>query len=206
MQFSKALVRVLLGALIAIGACVVAGCGGTNTYTIGGIVSGLPDGGSVELVDNGTDFLTVSANGNFTFGMPVDYGGSYSVAVLQSPVGYTCVISGDTGAGTNVTSNITSVSVVCNPGSYTIGGTVSGLPSGASVTLTDNATDVLTETDDIATIIMEIARHKPVWRTCRTGLRKEKHIVARYRLIQGCAFFLPAGNEFSQGARIHDGA
>lgn len=144
MQFSKALVRALLGALIAIGACVVAGCGGTNTYTIGGIVSGLPDGDSVELVDNGTDFLTVSANGNFTFGMPVDYGGSYSVAVLQSPVGYTCVISGDTGAGTNVTSNITSVSVVCNPGSYTIGGTVSGLPSGASVTLTDNATDVLT--------------------------------------------------------------
>jgi hypothetical protein len=136
--------RRVLALLTLIGACVLAGCGGTNFYTIGGIVSGLPEGSSVILVDNGTDFLTVSASGSFVFAVPIAYGGSYSVSVFQNPVGYTCAISGDTGAGTNVTSDVSSVSVVCSQGAYTIGGTVSGLPSGGSVTLTNNATDVLT--------------------------------------------------------------
>ncbi len=120
-------------------------CVSSTTYTIGGTVSGLNNGTSVKLLDNGTDALTVTANGAFTFGTALLSGKTYSVTVSVQPTGETCTVTG--GSGTVGTTNVTTVKVVCaSSTTYTIGGTVSGLNSGTSVKLLDNGTDALTVT------------------------------------------------------------
>ena len=115
-----------------------------KTFTIGGTVSGLTTGKSVSLLDNGTDSLVVAVNGTFTFAKPVASGSPYKVTVKVQPVGETCTVTG--GTGTVVASNITTVVVACKPKTFTIGGTVSGLSTGASVTLLDNGADSLAVT------------------------------------------------------------
>jgi hypothetical protein len=114
----------------------------TNTYTIGGAVSGLSGSGLV-LQNNGGDNLSVSANGSFTFATPIGTGLSYSVTVLTQPSSpsQTCTVTG--GSGT-VNANVTTVGITCttNVSSYTIGGTVSGLSSGTLV-LQNNGGDNL---------------------------------------------------------------
>ncbi|HEX3819773.1 MAG TPA: hypothetical protein VHW45_05555 [Candidatus Sulfotelmatobacter sp.] len=115
----------------------------TTTYTIGGSVSGLSGSGLI-LQNNGSDNLSVSANGNFTFLTPIAAGGGYSVTVLTQPSNpaQTCTVSN--GSGTT-NANVTNVSISCttNASTYTIGGTLSGLSSG-SVVLQDNGSDNLT--------------------------------------------------------------
>jgi len=54
----------------------------TNSYTVGGVVTGLGSGLSVVLQDNGGDNLTVNANAPFTFATQVAYGSAYAVTVL----------------------------------------------------------------------------------------------------------------------------
>jgi hypothetical protein len=116
-----------------------------KTFTIGGTVSGLSTGASVTLLDNGADSLAVTVNGKFTFKTPVASGSTYNVTVGTQPTGETCTVTG--GSGTVVAANVTTVKVVCASSStFTIGGTVSGLNSGTSVTLLDNGTDSLTVT------------------------------------------------------------
>lgn len=113
-------------------------------FTIGGTVSGLTTGKSVTLLDNGTDSLLVAANGTFTFAKAVLSGSPYKVTVKVQPVGEACTVTG--GAGTVVASNITTAVVACKPKLFTIGGTVSGLTTGASVTLLDNGANSLAVT------------------------------------------------------------
>jgi len=116
----------------------------TNTFTIGGSVSGLEDDEQVTLFDNGTDATTVTSNTNFTFATPVAYNGSYAVTVSTQPVGKTCTVSG--GSGSGVTANVTAVTVTCSTTTFTIGGSVSGLGDGLQVTLYNNSGDALTLT------------------------------------------------------------
>ncbi len=114
----------------------------TVTHTIGGTVSGLSTGASVTLLDNGGDSLAVTANGKFTFKTALAGGAAYNVTVSVQPTGETCAVTG--GSGTVGTANVTTVKVACKAAAtFTIGGTVSGLNSGTSVTLLDNATDSL---------------------------------------------------------------
>ncbi len=109
----------------------------TSTYTIGGQVSGLGASSSVVLLDNNAGPVTVNANGSFTFANGIAAGGGYAVTVGTQPAGQTCTVSNASGAGVNA--NITNVSVVCaSSASYTIGGSVSGLPSGQQLSLVDN--------------------------------------------------------------------
>ncbi len=111
------------------------------TYTIGGTVSGLSTGGSVTLLDNGTNSLPVTANGTFVFTTALDYGATYNVTVGTQPTGETCTVTA--GSGT-VTKKVSTVKVACKASStFTIGGTVSGLNTSASVTLLDNGADSL---------------------------------------------------------------
>ena len=117
------------------------------TYTIGGALTGLAGGANVVLQNNGGSNLTVSANGNFTFGTPVNSGGAYAVTVLTQPTGQTCTVT--SGSGT-ASANVTNVAVDCvtntrpPPVTYTIGGTLTGLATGATVVLQNNAGDNLT--------------------------------------------------------------
>jgi hypothetical protein len=115
-----------------------------DTYTISGTASGLPTGSQVTLNDNGADALTVTANGAFTFATPVAAGGSYAVTVGTQPTGETCTVTG--GQGTQLGSNVSAVTVTCSTSTFTIGGTLSGLATGAQVTLDNNAADPLTLT------------------------------------------------------------
>jgi 6-phosphogluconolactonase (cycloisomerase 2 family)/predicted transcriptional regulator len=115
---------------------------GTPTYSVGGSVSGLSPGASVTLTDNGTDSLTVSGNGAFTFATELTSGAGYAVAVATQPTGEHCSVTN--GSGWIAASNVTNVTIACSPApSYSVGGSVSGLSSGASVTLTDNGTGSL---------------------------------------------------------------
>jgi hypothetical protein len=111
--------------------------------TIGGTVTGLTGSGLV-LADNGTDNLSITKNGAFTFAVPVMTGGTYAVTVSIQPVSpdQTCTVSG--GTGTVATSDVTSVVVNCAANTYTIGGMISGLSG--TVVLQDNGGDNLTLT------------------------------------------------------------
>jgi N-acetylneuraminic acid mutarotase len=108
------------------------------TYTIGGAVSGLGAGLSVTLLNNGSNSLVVNANEAFTFTTALASGAAYSVTVGTQPTGQTCTVTN--GTGTIAAANVTNVSVTCVnvAGTYTIGGTLSGLGNGLSVTLLNN--------------------------------------------------------------------
>jgi hypothetical protein len=114
----------------------------SDMYSLSGTVSGLPSGERLMLENNGTDPLTVSENGQFSFATPIAYDGSYVVTVSTQPAEATCSVSNGMGAG--VTANVSKVSVTCSPDSYSISGTVSGLASGMQVTVDDNGGDALT--------------------------------------------------------------
>lgn len=98
----------------------------TPTYKIAGRVIGLSGTGLV-LTNNGVDDLIVAAGAaSFTFATSVASGGAFSVAVKTQPdTGGPCNVSG--GAGTVGGSDVSTVVVNCTPGTYTVGGTVSGL-------------------------------------------------------------------------------
>ena len=115
-------------------------------FTIGVTVTGLA-GGSVVLQDNGSDSLTVTANGSFTFVTELPQGAAYAVTVQTQPAGPTqrCVVTN--GSGTVGLSNVTGIAVACTTQSFTVGGTLTGLTAG-SVELEDNGGDDLTVAAD----------------------------------------------------------
>ena len=107
--------------------------------TVGGTVSGLPTGASVVLQNNGTDNLTVSANGRFTFSKSVEGEKTYAVTVLTQPVGANCTVANDTGTIDADGTNVTNVAVTCVV-TASLTGTVSGLLAGGTVTLSNAGT------------------------------------------------------------------
>ena len=113
-----------------------------NTYTISGTVSGLNAGGQLTVLNNAADATAITANGSFSFGLPILSGGAYAVTVLTQPVGQTCTVT--SGSGIVSGANATAVQVACVTNSYTISGTVSGLNAGAQVTVLNNAGDPAT--------------------------------------------------------------
>ena len=108
--------------------------------TIGGTVAGLAGSGLV-LQNNGSDDLAVTGAGAFTFKTSVDSGSPYNVTVRTQPAGpsQTCTVA--SAAGT-ATANITSVTVTCSTGTFSVGGSVSGL-DGSGLVLRNNGGDDL---------------------------------------------------------------
>jgi hypothetical protein len=80
------------------------------TYAVGGSVSGLT--GSVVLQDNGTDSLTATTNGSFSFATPLSSGATYNVTVTTNPTGQVCSVAN--GSGTVANANVTTVAVTCS--------------------------------------------------------------------------------------------
>jgi hypothetical protein len=109
--------------------------GGAN---IGGSLSGLPSGSSVVLQNNGGDNLTLSANGSFWFVNTVAASQSYSVTVLTQPAGSTCTVANASGTVDANESDVHNIVVTCS-GTASVTGTVSGLATGASVTLNNGS-------------------------------------------------------------------
>jgi hypothetical protein len=88
----------------------------TNSYSIGGSVSGLI-GVDLQLQNNGGDTITIMSNGGFTFPTPVPSGQPYSVIVSRQPTPLpflpqqTCVVA--SGGGTVGAGNVVDVAVTC---------------------------------------------------------------------------------------------
>ena len=111
----------------------------TNSYSIGGSISGLSQSGLI-LTDNAGNALTVSSGAtSFTFSTQLSYGAPYAIAVSTQPTGESCSVS--SGSGT-VTGTVTSVSITCTTNTYSIGGTISGLTA-SGLSLTDNGGNTL---------------------------------------------------------------
>jgi peptidoglycan hydrolase-like protein with peptidoglycan-binding domain len=135
----------------------------TNTYTLGGTVSGLS--GTVALLNNADDAITITDNGLFTFT-------TYSVTVLTQPAGQTCIVTN--GSGAIVGSNITNIDITCTTNTYAVGGAFSGLSG--TVVLQNNGGDDITITNNglftFATPVAEGSSYdvtvltQPVGQTC----------------------------------------
>jgi hypothetical protein len=84
----------------------------TNTYTVGGSVTGLAGTGLV-LQDNAADNLSISSNGSFTFATAVASGLNYQVTVKTQPgnPAQACTVSGGSGPISNAA--ISTVTVTC---------------------------------------------------------------------------------------------
>lgn len=116
----------------------------TLTRNLGGTVVGLAQSETATLQDNGSDNLTVSGNGGFTFTTPVAQSARYDVTILTQPATQTCTVAN--GSGTAGSSDISDVQVTCATNAYKVGGAVSGLSG--TVVLQDNTADNLSVNSD----------------------------------------------------------
>lgn len=82
----------------------------TNSYTVGGAVSGIVGSGLV-LQNNGGDDITIDADSPFTFASAIASNGAYNVTVKTQPTSSTCTVSN--GSGTVTNANVTNVTVTC---------------------------------------------------------------------------------------------
>jgi large repetitive protein len=113
----------------------------TGAFALGGTVSGLVGTGLV-LQNNGGDDLAIATNGTFSFPSPIASGAVYSVTVKTQPSGPLQSCSVSHGSGTIGSADVTNVAVNCATGTFTIGGTVSGL-QGSGLVLRNNGGDDL---------------------------------------------------------------
>jgi hypothetical protein len=98
---------------------------------VGGTLSGLPAGAAITLQNSGTDTVTLTANGAFSFSTKVAGGKPYSVSVLTQPNGQICGVAG--GQGTIGFGDVASIAVNCSTNIFTIAGTTSGWIPGSLV-------------------------------------------------------------------------
>ena len=107
----------------------------TNQYNVGGTISGMTSGDTVTLLMNGGSNLVVSA-ASPSFSWALTDGATYAVTVMTHAPGKTCSVS--SGTGTVAGAAVTNVSVSCAFNTYTVGGSVSGLCAGQSITVQNN--------------------------------------------------------------------
>jgi hypothetical protein len=86
-----------------------------GAYTVGGTLTGLPAGDTVTLQDNGSDNLTLSTNGTFTFPTALPNGQSYSVTVSALTGGTETTRTLMNSSGTISGANVTNVAILCPP-------------------------------------------------------------------------------------------
>ena len=118
----------------------------TDTFSIGGMVSGLGGTGLV-LQNNGGDDLPIAADGAFTFAAELDDGSAYSVTVATQPTSPNQTCSVSNGNDTLSGADVVDVQIDCVTDTFIIGGTVSGL-NGTGLVLQNNGGDDLSITTD----------------------------------------------------------
>ena len=94
----------------------LAACGGGNqpaaSYSVGGTLTGLAAGNSITLTNNGTDKLTLTANGAFTFPAKLANAASYNLTISPAtPTAQPCTSTD--GSGTINAANIATLNVNC---------------------------------------------------------------------------------------------
>ena len=113
----------------------------TNSFTVGGTISGLTGSGLV-LQNNGGANLTVPA-GATNFQFPSSSGSAYAISVLTQPSGPTQFCAAANATGTVTTANVVNVAITCATSTFTVGGTITGL-LGSGLTLQNNLGSNLT--------------------------------------------------------------
>lgn len=108
----------------------------TDTFTVGGNVSGLAGTGLV-LQNNGGDDLAIAANGAFEFATELTDGSAYKVTVVAQPGSplQTCGVVNATGVIDGA--DVDDVQIDCVTDLFSVGGTVTGL-SGPGLILRNN--------------------------------------------------------------------
>lgn len=79
-------------------------------FSVGGTVTGLV--GPLVLQNNGTENITIIADGSFTFATRALSGSAYDVVVITQPPGQSCEVSN--GAGTIPSADVANVEVSCS--------------------------------------------------------------------------------------------
>jgi 6-phosphogluconolactonase (cycloisomerase 2 family) len=86
----------------------------TNSYTLGGSVSGLT--GSGLIISDGVESITISSAGSFSFPTKLETGKNYAITIKTQPVStppQNCTLRDSSGAGTVGSADVTSVQIVC---------------------------------------------------------------------------------------------
>lgn len=130
--------RIFACALAACTALTLAACNGGDApdALVGGNVTGLAAGASVTLTENNATILSVSANGGFELPVPVPADQPYAVAVQTQPAGQMCSVLNASGAVDDNADPVNNVTVSC-ANVASVGGTVAGLASNTTLTLSD---------------------------------------------------------------------
>jgi hypothetical protein len=113
----------------------------TNSYAVGGAVTGLV-GAGLELRLNGAEDLAVTRSGAFQFAGLVQAGQGYEVSVVAQPgsPAQRCTVAG--ASGQVVAGDVGSVTVNCSTQTFSVGGNVTGL-EGLGLVLTQGGADDL---------------------------------------------------------------
>jgi hypothetical protein len=147
------------------------------TFTVSATVVGLSSGKTLVLQDDASQQLTFTNNSTQVFSNTYTSGATYSVSILTPPSGQTCTL-GSNASGT-ITANVT-VTVTCGTApTFTLSAAVTGLSTGATLVLQDDASQQLTFTTNStqpfsntylggATYAVTIAT-QPTGETCTLG-------------------------------------
>jgi hypothetical protein len=114
----------------------------TGAFALRGTVSGLAGTGLV-LQNNGGDDLAIAIDGEFSFPSPIASGATYSVTVKTQPSGPAQSCGVANGTGIVGSTDVTNIAIRCATGTFTVGGSVTGL-QGSGLVLRNNGGDDLT--------------------------------------------------------------
>lgn len=96
--------------LVTAACCFTGGCGGSDTYTVGGLVEGL--NGVLSITLNSDESLDIISSGEFAFGNALSAGTPYEVSIVNQPEMQTCeVVESKSGSGDS--GNVTGVLIRC---------------------------------------------------------------------------------------------
>lgn len=130
---SKPLLGLGLLSIVFLSACDGVG----SDAPIGGNLSGLSNGQQIVLQNNASDDLSLNRNGDFRFDTKLKAGDRYNVSVLKQPAGLSCNVSDGSGKVNSRGDGVLGIKVSCDSGT-SLGGTLTGLQAGTSVTLSSN--------------------------------------------------------------------
>jgi hypothetical protein len=163
----------------------------TNSYIVGGTVTGLTGTGLV-IQENGSGDLAISGTGSFAFAAPVASGQPFAITVKTQPTSpwQTCIVTG--GSGTITNANITA-QIACTANPYSVAVNVTNL-AGTGLVLQDNAGDNLPITGNgVSTFATAV----------RSGLTYAVTVLSQpTNLWQTCTVTAPSGTIAGAGVTL----
>ncbi len=114
-----------------------------NTYTVGGTVTGLSSGTTLVLMNSSGEELLISGRGPFSFARGLFDAENFDVRIAEQPSSPNQICTVNFSSGLILSKNITEIEVTCELETYSVGGTVSGLREGQTITLLNSGGDNL---------------------------------------------------------------